>query len=162
CVLFGHAHFAPLVWLLPAIPTYLVTHGIEVWKRLPLLKRWAIRRIQKILCVSRYTRDRLIDDNRVPAERCAVLPNTFYLAETPAASWLSREQMGLPGGKMILTVSRLSKSDGYKKIDLVIESLPQILREVPDAFYVVVGQGEDLPRLQRLARAAGVKEKVFF
>src|SRR5207247_10946949 len=63
---------------------------------------------------------------------------------------------------LILTVARLAASEPGKGVDTVIRALPQVLRVVPRASYVVVGDGDDRPRLQRLAKGTGVPQSVHF
>jgi glycosyltransferase involved in cell wall biosynthesis len=47
-------------------------------------------------------------------------------------------------------------------MDTVIQALPQVLTVVPDTRYVIVGDGNDRPRLESLAKAVDVAEHVFF
>jgi glycosyltransferase involved in cell wall biosynthesis len=67
-----------------------------------------------------------------------------------------------PKSPMLLTVARLDASERYKGMDLVIQALPQVLTAVPDTRYVIVGDGDDRPRLESLAQAVGVTEHVCF
>src|SRR5207253_1877427 len=45
----AHPNLAPLTWLLsalaPGIRTMTLTYGMEVWEPLPVLRRWALRRV---------------------------------------------------------------------------------------------------------------------
>ena len=68
----------------------------------------------------------------------------------------------MTGRRVILTVGRLSASERYKGHDRIIAALPGIIACVPDAAYLIVGSGDDQPRLQRLAREAGVGDRVVF
>jgi glycosyltransferase involved in cell wall biosynthesis len=63
---------------------------------------------------------------------------------------------------MLLTVARLTASDSYKGVGHVIQALPAVLSAVPDAYYVVVGDGDDRGRLERLAVDARVRDHVLF
>ena len=58
-----------------------------------------------------------------------------------------RRRLGLVGKKVLLTLGRVVERKGH---DLVIAALPEILKHVPEAVYVVTGDGPDLPRLQKL------------
>jgi glycosyltransferase involved in cell wall biosynthesis len=68
----------------------------------------------------------------------------------------------LPEGKIILTVARLAASERYKGIDDVIRAMPSLVREFPDLHYVVVGEGDDRPRLERLAAELAVSDRLLF
>ena len=67
-----------------------------------------------------------------------------------------------PGAPTVLTVARLAAAEGYKGVDTVIRALPEVRRHVPDAVYEVVGDGDDRPRLEELARQEGVADAVRF
>ncbi len=66
---------------------------------------------------------------------------------------------GLEWRRVLLTVGRLCPRKG---MDRVIESLPAILRHIPDLAYVIVGHGAYRPALEALARELGVQEHVIF
>ena len=61
-----------------------------------------------------------------------------------------------------MTVSRLASSERYKGHDRVIRSLPQVLLHHPEAIYLIVGDGDDRPRLEALASEFAVQDKVRF
>lgn len=49
--------------------------------------------------------------------------------------------------RILLTVGRLQARKGQ---DMMIQALPKLLKEIPNLHYVIVGNGDDLPRLQNL------------
>ena len=61
-----------------------------------------------------------------------------------------------------MTVSRLASSERYKGHDRVIRSLPRVLLKHPETIYLIVGDGDDRPRLEALASEFGVRDKVRF
>ena len=50
----------------------------------------------------------------------------------------------------------------YKCVDQVLRALPTVLKQVPGARLVVVGDGDDRPRLERLTRELGLSQSVSF
>jgi glycosyltransferase involved in cell wall biosynthesis len=50
----------------------------------------------------------------------------------------------------------------YKSVDHLLRALPFVLREVPDLKVVIVGEGDDRPRLEALAREVDVQHAVKF
>ena len=56
---------------------------------------------------------------------------------------------------IILSIARLTYSDRYKGIDHLIQAMPAIREKIPDARLRVIGRGDDLPRLQKLAAPPG-------
>lgn len=64
-----------------------------------------------------------------------------------------------PSDHRILHIGRLVK---WKRVDLLIDALPAVLKQFPDAELVVVGDGPELPQLQAQAEAAGIAAHVRF
>lgn len=164
----AHVNLAPLAlgmrWLGPDLRYGVALYGIEVWDRLPFLRRHALRQADFITSVSTYTSRQAVDLQNVEAEKINLVP--------PALDpfWVSDDSNGisdgtdldLPKGRVLLTVSRLARSEKYKGVDCVIKSLPAVLDHIPDVYYVVVGDGGDLPRLRALAARRGIEDRVLF
>jgi glycosyltransferase involved in cell wall biosynthesis len=92
-----------------------------------------------------------------------VLPNTVdpqYHPGPKPAYLLERHAAG--GKKVLMTVSRLANSEQYKGHDHVIRTLPRLLAQHPDTIYLIVGDGDDRPRLESLAVECGVLKNVQF
>jgi glycosyltransferase involved in cell wall biosynthesis len=72
----------------------------------------------------------------------------------------ARESLGLAQDAFImLTASRLAL---WKRVDRAIRALPDVLRRVPDALLLVLGDGEERGNLEALARDLGVASAVRF
>jgi glycosyltransferase involved in cell wall biosynthesis len=72
----------------------------------------------------------------------------------------ARSQFGLPpDGKMVLYVGRLSWKKG---VDLLLRAISVVVRQVPDTFLAVAGEGEDRAELEALIRELGLREKAVF
>ncbi len=163
---FGHVHLAPLTYALrltrPNAQKLLVVYGLDVAKALPFLRRGGARLMTRIISISAFTAGEMQRWNRISRDRFVLLPCTldpYYASESVPAS---RHNLGLQEGKMILTVSRLDARDGFKGVDTMIRAMPGVLAQLQDAFYVVVGDGTDRPRLQSLAETLGVADHVLF
>jgi phosphatidyl-myo-inositol dimannoside synthase len=63
---------------------------------------------------------------------------------------------------VLLTVGRMDVRERYKGHDRVIAALPRLVAAGHDVIYVVLGEGDDLPRLKELAAEARVAERVQF
>ncbi|MEG1585485.1 MAG: glycosyltransferase [Bacteroidales bacterium] len=64
-----------------------------------------------------------------------------------------------PSKHRILHIGRLVK---WKRVDLLIEALPDVLTRFPDAELVVVGDGPELENLRQQATRAALSDKVHF
>jgi phosphatidylinositol alpha-1,6-mannosyltransferase len=163
-VLIGHINFLVLSMLILALRrwhvprTMLITHGIEVWSGIGDMRRYALRRVDRILCVSHYTRRRILE--QAPAligDRLVIFPNA--LADTWARVAPAPFGRPLPA-RFILSVTRLEPGDRYKGIASVIEAFSMLADE--SLHYYVIGQGNDLPFLQLVAERSCVKDRVHF
>ena len=147
----GHVAQLPLAWaaarLNPSAKYYLIAHGIEVWRSFTFLERVALRGATGVWCVSDFTRRRVLEHISIPEDRLKLLPNALD-------PFLSPQLPPSPstGAPYILSISRLSTADGYKGIDHLIESMPSVLRQIPDARLRIVGRGVGFPGLQGQVR----------
>jgi len=159
----AHVNLAPLAWLLrrihPRIRYWVVAHGIEVWQPLPLLRRFALRGARGIFSVSSATKTSLVFAQRVPAANVAVLAPALEPAFVQANC---DGQLALPPGRFLLTVGRLVASEPGKGVDSVIHVLPDLVKVVPDLFYIIVGEGDLRPELEKLASESPARDRVIF
>ena len=163
----GHINLAPLVRALCqplGIPYTVLTYGKEVWEPLPENKRKALQQADRIWTISRYSRDRCceaneIDPNRVEMLACAI-DGTAFTPGAQSPELVDRYQ--LANSKVLMTVARLWSGDPYKGVDVTIRALPEILRTFPTVKYLVIGRGDDQPRLAQLAAELGVSDRVVF
>jgi len=163
-IICAHLHFAPLVWfasfLRPRINYHIVAHGIEVWRPYGFWERLALLRATTILCISEYTRRQVLRfAPDLDPQRVVVLPNTFDPALAAGRDEATTYEAGPP---RLLVVSRLSSTDPYKGVDLMIESLPRLLTEFPGLTLRIVGTGDDRPRLEGIAERNAVSHAVVF
>lgn len=158
-VICGHAFMVSLAaWTARLCGARLVVqlHGIEIWREPPAGRRRAIERADLVLCVSRDTRLRVLAATDARPERIVVLPNTVSDAYTPGPC---RSPATRP---LLLSVGRLDARESYKGHDAVIACLPDLRARGHDATYCIAGEGDDRPRLERLARDGGVADRVRF
>jgi glycosyltransferase involved in cell wall biosynthesis len=165
-IVFGHVNFSPVALaaraLRPRAAQWFVTHGIEVWRRMSVPQRLAVRSADRVLSVSDYTREQLIQRNRVARglvelQPCALDP--IWAADFARLAPKTRPD---PARPLLLSVARLAKTERHKGIEHVIQALPAIATKVPGVRYAIVGAGADRPRLEQLARDRGVASRVEF
>lgn len=141
------------------------THGHEVgWSMLPGA-RHTLRRIgtdaDVITVVSRYTRRRVAAAFG-PRAALELLPpgvDTERFRPDPGAREELRRRYRLGEAPVVVCVSRLVARKGQ---DSLVRALPALRARVPGTRLLLVGDGPDRARLQRLATAAGVAEHVVF
>ncbi|MEG4502904.1 glycosyltransferase family 4 protein [Microcoleus sp. F6_B4] len=171
----GHIKLAPLIQIVCqplGIPYTILTYGKEVWEPLGPKYQTAMRQAESIWTISRYTRDSLRDSfaartceiNNLNPEKFQIVPCTVdenIFATGPKPLHLLK-QYNLVGAKILMTVARLRSTDIYKGVDVTIQALPLIAKTFPNVKYLVIGRGDDRPRLAKLADDLGVAERVVF
>jgi phosphatidylinositol alpha-1,6-mannosyltransferase len=164
-----HPHLAPVLWIMKArsrqFRSIVFAHGIEVWQPLGWPRGTALRQADLVIGPSADTVQHLISDQRVDAGKVQRLPwglDPEFEARVAACVQSPLHRDFPLNARIVLTVSRWDPADRYKGGDTLIAALPQVLRKVPDAFLVLVGDGEDRPRLEQMARDLGVSDHVRF
>jgi phosphatidylinositol alpha-1,6-mannosyltransferase len=138
---------APLSRLLRK-PLVLYVHADEFRTRAKLTAR-ATRRADATIAVSSYTREMALGVGADP-RRLHLIPPGVVLPAAP-----SGERAGQP---TILTVaSLLSERKGH---DVIARALPLVREKVPDARWVVIGDGPRRPQVEADVAAAGVTDAV--
>jgi glycosyltransferase involved in cell wall biosynthesis len=104
----------------------------------------------RVVCVS--IPERLLLETSFPhvAERVRVIPNGVDADAILAASPVAAE------GKALLTAGRL---EPYKRVDRVVDAASEL---PPEWRLVVIGDGSDVPRLQRIVAERRLSERVSF
>jgi glycosyltransferase involved in cell wall biosynthesis len=116
-----------------------------------------------VVAVSRYTGARLIEEQGLDPARVAIMPGTFdpVLFQPRERSPRLLARLGLELEQpVLLTVARLAGRERHKGYDVVLEALPTILAEVPGLHYVLVGKGDDRPRIERRIVELGLERHV--
>jgi len=163
----GHVNLLPLAVPLAKakrVPMVLQVHGIDVWQRPSARAAFWVRQVDAVWSVSGVTRDRMSAWAGLPAAKYTVIPNTIHLERyglaPRRADLLARYK--LTGRKVIMTLARLASDERYKGIDEIMEVMPALLGDEPALIYLIVGDGDDRPRLQAKVAALGIADKVVF
>jgi phosphatidylinositol alpha-1,6-mannosyltransferase len=142
-IVYDHVHLAVLHGSIPklrGIPYVVFLHGVEVWQPLVGRRREALLGATLLIANSATT---------VAGTRAANpwLPNVEVVWLGVLASLQPIDAGLLPPVGLI--VGRMSRPERYKGHDAVMDAWPLIRAAVPDAKFVIVGTGDDEPRLRR-------------
>ena len=165
-VICGHINLLPLAApfaMLKRAPLVLQVHGIDVWQAVPKARHW-LNKVDAVWSVSALTRDRMNAWAKLPESQYTIIPNTIHperFGLAPKRADLV-ERYGLGGRKVIMTLARLAGYERYKGIDEILEALPALLEQEPNLIYMVLGDGDDQPRLEAKAQTLGIGDKVIF
>lgn len=167
-VLAAHPHLAIPARVMKSISRHLGTvvmsHGIEVWKPLSMLRRAALRSANLVLAPSSYTAQKLRDVQGISTGNLRTLPwpldsNFLRMVDEPSSLPLPKS---FPEGQVLLTVGRWAASERYKGGDELISTLAEVRSAAPTLHLVIVGSGDDLPRLQQMVHELGLNGSVSF
>lgn len=167
-VLAAHPNLAdPARWMKsisPGSKTIVMCHGVEVWEPLPARRKEALRAADMVLAPSTYTAEKLKSVQGISAEKIRILPwpidpEMLRLSDAPSHLPLPA---GFPPSPVILTVGRWVASERYKGADDMIRSMSQLLSSVPGLHLVLIGSGDDLPRLKKLTAELSLGASVRF
>ncbi|MEM9806838.1 MAG: glycosyltransferase family 4 protein [Cyanobacteria bacterium P01_D01_bin.56] len=163
----GHINLAAMVRQLARlsrVPYNVFTYGKEVWFPLKPSDREALRAADRVWTISRYSANLACEANQLDPRKIDFLPCVVDSEEfiPEIANPQLQKHYGLAGSQVLMTVARLWKGDPYKGVDVTIRALPAILNSFPDVKYLVIGRGDDQPRLAQLAENLGVADHVIF
>jgi phosphatidylinositol alpha-1,6-mannosyltransferase len=150
-VLSGHVVVAPAaiaIKRLLGIPYVQYFYALEVRERAGLAGA-AAKEAAAVIAISRYTAE-LARELGTPDAKIHIVPPGVDLVPSPA-----REEGGPP---RVLTVARVNER--YKGHDVMVRALPLVRARVPDAEWVVVGEGPLTADIVRSATATGVGDAI--
>ena len=168
-VAFGAA--APLGWMSStlrkagALRIVALTHGHEVWWAKVFPFNLAIARIgstvDSLTYLGEFTGSAISKSlsKKAIGQMVKIAPGIDVDHFSPQDSTQLRKQLGLTNKKVIVSVGRLVHRKGQ---DRLIESMPQILKKIPDAHLLMVGQGPYLEHLAKLVAMNNLSEHVSF
>lgn len=142
-----------------------VVHGSEIFihakskVRKKLFAKF-LRKSNDVICVSKYTKNKLLEKYEIDEKKCKVaefgLTNDWLEESSIRKRSMRRDKKEFK----IITVSRLTPRKGH---DIVIKSMPYILNSGVNIRYVVVGKKNKYKnKLESIAEKNKVREKVSF
>jgi len=133
----------------------LVPDNISLLKRIPyrvvncLIKGW----FEKTIVVSSGLKNEIIQNSFRKTTSVEVVPLGIDVPDNVGTDVNPRANL------VIGTLARYSQE---KALDRIINAMPLVLKEIPNAKCVLVGQGPEKDTLQSLADELGIREKVTF
>ncbi len=145
------------------IPYWVILHGLEAWNIQSASLKASLRHADRVVSVSAYTRDRLVEQQLLDPALTAILPNTFdadRFAIAPKPEYLLQRYGLTPDQQVILTVSRLDRNTGYKGYNQILRALSTIRAAIPTVHYVIAGKGDGTPQIEELIARLGLQDCV--
>jgi phosphatidylinositol alpha-1,6-mannosyltransferase len=142
-----------------------LTHGHEVWwsKVWPftLAMRSISRHVNHLTYLGEFTRSAIAQSVSKEAAQSMVkiAPGIDTDHFSPVDASQLREELELSNKKVIVSVGRLVHRKGQ---DILIEAMPAIIKEVPQAHILMIGEGPYRSYLENRVKALGLQERVTF
>jgi glycosyltransferase involved in cell wall biosynthesis len=146
----------------------LVLHEHFADPRLPAYQALADRLLapltHRAIAVSDSTRQFLVRQRHVPAARVRLIWNGAPLDEfapvAPEAALAARAGLGIEASAPVVgSVARLSEQKGHR---FLLDAAALVLRAIPQARFLIVGDGDQEPALRAQADALGIAHAVVF
>jgi phosphatidylinositol alpha-1,6-mannosyltransferase len=164
----GHIKLLPLAILAKFItraPLLLIIYGVDAWD-LPknIVLKYFLSKIDLVISISEITKQRFMQWSHVNQNKFYILPNAITQKNYGVGGKSRKliEHYNLKDKIVLMTLGRLSAEEKYKGFDEVMELLPELAKQIPDIAYLIVGDGDDRPRLEAKAKALGIKGRVVF
>jgi phosphatidylinositol alpha-1,6-mannosyltransferase len=167
-VLAAHPNLAAVAIVIrlfsPSTKIIVMSHGIEIWERMPIHRHRALLSCDIVIATSKYNVQKLIHLQKIPARKIRLVPwplspATLQLADANAELPVPN---AFPRGRVILTVGRWSANERYKGADQLIRAIAELRSAFPDIHLVLVGSGDDLSRLKQIAAGLSLNEAIHF
>jgi phosphatidylinositol alpha-1,6-mannosyltransferase len=136
------------------------TAKYEKYKVVIPLLRLILKKSEKIVVNSKFTHQEFLGYG-IGAERLVkITPGVDVEVFRPDLEVDDlKAKYGLADKKVLLTVARLSERKGH---DMVIRALPQVIKRVPQATYIIVGEGPQEDTLRKLVHSEKLQSYVLF
>ena len=144
------------------IPFVLSFHGMDIlvgqkkWRKRILLRK-IIKKAKTIITNSNFTKNKVSQFYKIPKKISVIYPTSNLEFEENINIQDIATRYNLNGKKVILSVGRLELRKGF---DMMISAMPQILKKVPNAIYLIIGTGKEKEYLSNLIDKLNLKNKV--
>jgi glycosyltransferase involved in cell wall biosynthesis len=140
-------------------PLLVASRRVDFALRLNAFSRWKYRQVARFICASECIRQLLlaqdIDDDRVVTVHEGI--DLEHVAAAPPVS--TRETFWLPHNAPVVgAVGALVDHKGHRTL---VRAAAQVVREIPDVRFVILGDGERRDELMRDVRERGLERHVF-
>ncbi len=142
-----------------------LTHGHEVWwsKVWPftMAMKFISRNVNHLTYLGEYTRNAIAQSMSVEdaTKMVKIAPGIDTEHFSPRDAHQLREDLNIAKKKVIVSVGRLVHRKGQ---DVLIEAMPTILKEVPYAHLLMIGEGPYRSYLENRVKSLGIQESVTF
>ncbi len=123
-----------------------------------------VNQADRVIVCSRYMANEAQYFFQVPNHKLEIVPNGVNMADlqlkhTPETLAAFRSKYAAPEDQIVFTISRLVYEKG---VHLLVQAIPRVLQECPQARLIIAGRGPEKNNLKQQAEHLGVADRVDF
>ncbi|GEM_PF-424110 len=118
--------------------------------------------ITRVTALSQMHKTYLVEKEKIDARKIEIIPNGVDLARFSAArdNGTLRFSLGIPGkAPLVGIVAMLRPEKGH---DVFLKAAERVSRQMPEAHFLIIGEGPEHPRLIQWAKELGIEKKIHF
>ncbi len=172
-IILGHINLAVIGWVIktiaPSKKLMVICHGIEVWQPVTGIKKKMLQKADRVLAVSEYTKQQIVDKQGLPADKVSVFHNTIDpFFDFPQQFAKDKELMAryniAETDYVVYTLCRLSSKEQYKGYDAVIKAMAKLVVKYPNTKYLLAGKYDEVEkaRLDKLIADNALQSNIIF
>lgn len=164
----NHIHLLPFAWLLKLkykCKIVLIIYGEEAWNPTKYkLANFLSKKINYLISISHYTAKKFVQWSKfkIKKNNFFYIPNCIDISDYGINLKNKKLVKKYRKNKIIISCGRLDVEDRFKGIDEILEILKDLSKKIKNLIYIVIGDGNDLKRLQEKAKLLNVENLVIF
>ncbi len=123
------------------------------------IEEFSLRNANRVFCTNEFTRQYSIKLGVLPEKSSVVLHRVDIGVIGTEDESAARKELGIGERPMVLFVGRF---EGDKQVDVVLEAIPAILKEHPQAVFVFVGNGSLRESLELRSKELNIESSIIF
>ena len=148
-----------------------ILHGMDLEYsqknfRKRLISKIILKKAKTIICVNSYTAKRVCKFYPAFSNKIIIanpgFDGQFYFNHKPqiqAKKLEIQKKLNLENKIVLLSLGRLVRRKGH---DMVMRSLPEVLKEIPSLVYIIAGKGDDQEYLEHISNDLGLRDNILF
>jgi glycosyltransferase involved in cell wall biosynthesis len=155
---------AAFVARVPLCVTIIHSYGLPDHKvtRSGLANRMLLPHFDLVIAVAEMHKTYLISSQHIPARKISVVYNGVDLHQfaRPVDARAVRHNLQIPDGTKVVGI--IASLWPWKAHNVFLRAAATLLKELPDTYFVIAGDGPERNKLERMARNLGVTDHVRF
>ena len=133
----------------------------RIYRRL-FINRLVFPFVTRVRSLSVTHKNYLVNEEKIPAGKIVIIPNGIEVERflTAPDTALLRKSLGLREKQPVAGIVAMLRPE--KGHETFLRAAARVLEKIPDACFLIIGEGEERPRLEALVSGLGLNGKVHF